>query len=260
MPSNFAISSAKFILLTYSQVDKNCEHQDVSERPSTLLPGKILRMVHAIQGAKCIIGRELHQDGGKHLHVFVAFERRFSTRNSRRFDCDGHHPNIKRVGRTPWCAYDYAIKDNDVVGGELERPDERGCEQGPPKRDADWTWITDAETRDEFFERIRDRRPKELVCNISAVLKYADWQYRQDPAEYTHPEGIHFELDSFPDLTEWVWDNLGGTSAGNRQSSPDWPDRETAGDDVEDVGANSQVEQGSTGGWGQLAGPLPGLR
>lgn len=264
MPSNFAITSAKYLLLTYSQVDRGHEDKPENERPSFTLPGSILLHVQAIRGgAECVIGRESHRDGGRHLHVFVSFKKRFSTRNSRCFDVEGYHPNIERVGRTPWKAYDYAIKDNDRCGGECERPEEGGCDIGPPKRDQDWTWITDAPTRDEFFVRIRQRRPRELVCNISQILKYADWQYREDPAEYRHPENVHFELDSFPEVTQWAWDNL-GRLGGGRSSSPDWPARglseQTEGDDPElgETSGGSQGGEAEAGGWAWVGhdGPL----
>lgn len=246
MPSNFAISSAKYVLLTYSQIDR--DHQDVPEeqRPSRTLHRPILRLVQSIQ-AECIIGRENHGDGGKHLHVFIAFKRRFSTRNPRYFDVEGFHPNIKRVGYTPWKSYDYAIKDGDIVGGELKKPEKGECEPGPPARDADWTWITDAETRDEFFIRIRQRRPRELVCNFAAIMRYADWQYREDPAEYSHPENVSFQLDDYPELSDWAWANLG--YSGGRSSSPDWPTDDITGPDDEEIrGSPGAVHAHSTEG------------
>ena len=54
---------------------------------------------------------------GIHLHAFAMWERQFETRNVRLFDVDGCHPNIAVIKRTPEAAFDYAIKDGDVVAG-----------------------------------------------------------------------------------------------------------------------------------------------
>ncbi|UJO02129.1 Rep [Bat associated gemykibivirus 1] len=90
---------ARYVLLTYAQ----CGDLDpwvVSDHLSSL-------------GAECIIGRENHSDGGIHLHAFVDFGKRFSTRNVQKFDVGGCHPNIEPSKGRPWAGYDYAIKDGD---------------------------------------------------------------------------------------------------------------------------------------------------
>lgn len=70
-------------------------------------------------GAECIIAREVHADGGTHLHAFVDFGRKFRTQRTDVFDVGDHHPNISPSYGTPEKGFDYAIKDGDVVAGGL---------------------------------------------------------------------------------------------------------------------------------------------
>ena len=99
---------AKYALLTYAQ----CGELD---------PFSIVEHLGSL-GAECIIGRENHADGGLHLHAFVGWDGKFSTRNCRAFDVAGHHPNIVASYGTPAAGWDYACKEGDIVAGGLERP------------------------------------------------------------------------------------------------------------------------------------------
>ena len=94
---------------------------------------------------------ENHADGGIHLHAFAMWERQFETRNVRLFDVDGCHPNIAVIKRTPEAAFDYAIKDGDVVAGGLQRPS-RDSVASPSGK---WTDIIAAGTREEFLNSSR---------------------------------------------------------------------------------------------------------
>ncbi len=96
---------AKYGLLTYAQSDG-------------LDPLQIVNHLGNL-GAECIVGRELHDDGGTHYHAFFMFDRKFQSRNPRVFDIDSYHPNILRGRKTPAAMYEYAIKDGDVCGGGL---------------------------------------------------------------------------------------------------------------------------------------------
>ena len=79
------------------------------------------------------------------------WERQFETRNVRLFDVDGCHPNISPIRRTPEAAYDYAIKDGDVVAGGLERPSRDSLASAGSK----WAEIIAATTRDQFLNASR---------------------------------------------------------------------------------------------------------
>lgn len=193
MPFRFA---AKHGLLTYAQ----CQDLD---------PFKIVSRLSEL-GAECIVGREIHQDGGTHLHVFFSFESEFRTRNERVFDVDGYHPNIVRSRGTPEKGWDYATKDGDVVAGGLERP----CGGGSTENKNRWAFIIGAETRDEFWSRVEECDPRSMACNYGNLAKYCDWKYRPVLDEYKHPEGISFSKEQTKDLREWADNNIGGTIIG----------------------------------------------
>ena len=96
---------ARYALLTYAQ----CGELD---------PFRVVEHLGSLR-AECIIGRESHVTGGLHLHAFVGWERKFSTRDCRAFDVDGHHPNIVASYGTPESGWDYACKEGDIVAGGL---------------------------------------------------------------------------------------------------------------------------------------------
>jgi len=189
----------RYALLTYAQ----CGDLD---------PWAIVQHFAGLR-AECIIGREAHQDEGIHLHVFVDFGRVFRSRRTQAFDVEGRHPNVQHVNRTPWVAYDYAIKEGDVVAGGAERPSE-GCGAGLPKSGDVWSEIMAAETRDEFFNLLQELAPRSLVTSFNSCRAFAEWRYRVDPEPYRHPDGLYFEADRVAILHDWAEKNLGRQSSG----------------------------------------------
>uniref|UniRef100_A0A8A4XCC3 Replication-associated protein n=1 Tax=Emberiza spodocephala Genomoviridae sp. TaxID=2814950 RepID=A0A8A4XCC3_9VIRU len=191
---------ARYVLLTYAQ----CGDLDpwvVSNHLSSL-------------GAECIIGREDHSDGGIHLHAFVDFGRRFSTRDVTKFDVGGRHPNIEPSKGRPWAGYDYAIKDGDVVAGGLERPAESGGSKLPANAER-WAQIVAAETRDEFWRLLAELDPGAMVRSFTQCRAYAEHRYRTVREAYSTPPGIVVEGERLAELGQWVESNLGGYSGGD---------------------------------------------
>lgn len=201
MPA-FILKNVRRALITYSQ----CGTLDpfaVSDHFSNL-------------GAECIVGRERHADGGIHLHVFVDFGRQFSSRKTDVFDVGGYHPNIEKCGRTPWKAYDYAIKDGDVCAGGLDRPDEESGD-GAGKVDSTWHSILAAETAEEFWSLCHDLAPRDLARSFPSLQKYCDWRYRPVARPYCTPNGYEFDTSCAPELNEWLLQaNLGLRELGLR--------------------------------------------
>lgn len=188
MPFRF---QAKYGLLTYSQ----CGDLD---------PFSIVDML-GDHGAECIVGREGHTDGGIHLHAFFMFERKFSSRDVRVFDVDGQHPNVRSGWSTPEKGWDYATKYGDVVAGGLERPGNRVSASSSV-----WATILLSEDRESFFETCERLAPGTLLRNFTSLRCYADWRYRPEPEPYIHPPIISFETAGFPELDQWVQQNLVG--------------------------------------------------
>lgn len=198
MPFQF---KRRYALVTYAQ----CANLDAFE---------VCNLFSSLH-AECIIGRENHADGGVHLHAFVDFGREYSTRSERQFDVGGFHPNVLPGKKTPEKMWDYATKDGNVVAGGLERPNGGAV---PATRDV-WADIFMAETRDEFFRLCGELAPRSLICSFPSISKYADWKFRPERLEYTTPAGYTFDTTQFPELDEWVRDNLEGYQSGRRGRS-----------------------------------------
>ena len=182
------ICNGRYFLVTYSQ----CGELD---------PFLIVDKFSSL-GAECIIGREHHEDGGLHLHVFVDFGRKFRSRKADIFDVADRHPNISPSKGTPEKGYDYAIKDGEVVAGGLERPDPRGTGSGSL---ADrWSRITGAENRDEFWELCHELDPKATACSFGQLQKYADWKFAEPEPVYESPGGLSFVGADVDGRDEWL--------------------------------------------------------
>lgn len=182
------VFNARYALITYAQ----CGELDpwaVSDHFSEM-------------GAECIIGRELHGDGGTHLHVFVDFGRKYYSRRTDVFDVRGCHPNIEVSRGTPEKGFDYACKDGDVVAGGLERPIPRS--PGDVSTRAKWTEIASARDRDEFWSLVFDLDPQRGCCSWTNLSKFADWKFAPEPPRYDTPRGLEFHTGRFDGLNDWV--------------------------------------------------------
>lgn len=181
--------NSRYVLLTYAQCGE-LSGWDVMERISSL-------------GGECIVGREHHQDGGFHLHVFCDFGRKLRSRKADLFDVDGHHPNVTPSRGTPELGYDYAIKDGDVVCGGLGRP-VVDCRGGNGPTHEKWSEITSATNRDEFWELVHRLDPKSAACSFSQLQKYADWKFRPVEPAYENPAGISFIGGDLDGRSDWL--------------------------------------------------------
>ncbi len=65
--------------------------------------------------SELLVGREKHADGGWHLHVYLKASKKLNVVNPRRWDVQGHHPNIQ-AAKSPHRAREYCMKEGNVVG------------------------------------------------------------------------------------------------------------------------------------------------
>jgi len=109
-----------------------------------------------------VSARERHEDGGYHLHLFVAYRRRKDVRSARYFDMafEGktYHPNVKRVSdKEGWLEY-LAKEDDNGVAEFLDRStrfDPLQERVGDSKRKyLDWQW------REQFRVAASRKEPK----------------------------------------------------------------------------------------------------
>lgn len=104
--------SAKKIGLTYS-----CP-QNAADNP--IETSEELRdfLLSIFISGKYIVSRELHQSGKRHFHAFFYADENFETRDVRRFDFKGVHPNIVNKPGRPWEVY--VSKAGDYVTNYFE--------------------------------------------------------------------------------------------------------------------------------------------
>lgn len=209
---------AKQIFLTYSQVNnvfdnKLCETPEHYREFAEQTLGRLL----------CArIGRELHQDGGIHYHMFLGFSEAATINSSSIMDYEGQHPNIKSVRRDPGKVWDYAGKDGDIKlqYGELG---DMGVGEGrgtSTKRGRDelYSEALDEPTKDGFLSKIRALAPRDYVVCHGNIRAYADWAYRPELPEYGSPtfnfsNGVEELRDT---LLAWSNGNINSTLSGRR--------------------------------------------
>lgn len=182
---SFAFNS-RYVLLTYPQCGD--------------LDGFAVMELISSLGGECIVGRESHEDGGVHLHVFVDFGRKFRSRKADVFDVDGRHPNLTPSRGTPEKGFDYAIKDGDVICGGLGRP---SGERTRPT-DSKWTEITNARSREEFWELCHQLDPKAAAVSFSSLAKYCDWKFAPHTPDYESPRGIEYVGGELDGRDDWL--------------------------------------------------------
>lgn len=180
--------NARYFLVTYAQCGD--------------LDGFAVMEMFSSLGAECLVARERHEDGGLHLHAFVDFGTKFRGRGAAIFDVEGRHPNITTIGRSPFKAYDYCLKDGDVICGGAERPVE-ATNVGTSTYDK-WSEIASAASRSEFWDMVFRLDPKAGCCNYSTLAKYADWRFAVDPPVYATPAAITFVDGGLDGRDEWV--------------------------------------------------------
>jgi len=195
--------NSRYVLLTYSQCGE-------------LSPDRVVDCLSGLAG-KCIVGREHHQDGGLHLHVFCDFGRKFRCRRADVFDVDGKHPNVVPSYGTPEKGWDYACKDGDVVGGDLGRParPSRGDLDG--ESDSLWCRITEAKDRDQFWELVHQYDPRAAVTSFPAISKYCDWKFAYHPPVYESPAGATYLGAESDGRAAWVRQALIGSDRDGRR-------------------------------------------
>lgn len=183
----FQLKNRRYVLLTYAQAGPDFDYWSVLD-------------LFAQLRAECIIGRELHADGGVHFHVFTDFGRLFSSRKTDIFDVGGKHPNILPIAKTPATAYDYACKDGDVVAGGLDRPG-RDTDIDP---DNFWASATASQSADEFLHLCDQLAPRDFIRGFTNFRAYAGWKWDPGALEYNQPPNATFDTSAAPGLDEWV--------------------------------------------------------
>jgi len=193
--------NAKCALLTYSQVGS--------------LDGlHIVRLLHGL-GAKLVLGREAHEDGGTHFHAFIRFDKRPNFKRANCFDVEGFHPNISVTKGSPRAGYDYATKDGDIIHQDFERP-----ESAKDKRAENYSTILNSADEEEFWRNAKELEQGLVLKSYISIRAYARDTYAAKEDSYTTPEGYVFKPEIVAGLSEWVEEYLRGHTLGGKLSCP----------------------------------------
>lgn len=98
----------KNYFLTYAQAEFTREG----------LAAFLLRVFKPYEVRRWVVSVELHQDGGRHYHALFCLLTKCHTRNVRRFDFEGKHPNVRAPGNMSGDierVYYYIIKHGDYI-------------------------------------------------------------------------------------------------------------------------------------------------
>lgn len=123
------------------------------------------------------IGQETHQDGNFHLHAYLQFDRKFSTRNERAFDIidEGttYHPNIQSP-RSVKAVIEYVTKDGNFIASPGITLPKKG-----------WATIIDEATnKNDFLEKVKGSYPRDYVLSLERIEYAAGKLFPDEVAEY----------------------------------------------------------------------------
>jgi len=176
--------STKNLFLTYARCE--LEKTDVLNRMVELLDD---------YSPHIRVGRELHEDGFPHLHVFIRLERKLDTRSQHYFDLDKHHPNIVSRVRDLPKTLAYCSKENDFI------------DHGEPtylKSISKWTAVAETTTAEEFWTMVLTASARDFVLNREKLEYYAAFKFKDAVTPYVSPVAQEsFTINQFPLLQEW---------------------------------------------------------
>jgi len=112
-----------------------------------------------------LISSEKHVDESLHRHAIVYFSKR-QRLSATFFDYVGRHPNVKPVGKkvSDWTnTTNYVKKDGEFI------------EEGIPRHERSiWAQVTDAKSRDEALQLIKQEKPRDFVLQRRSIEYYLD--------------------------------------------------------------------------------------
>ena len=175
---------AKAFIVTFPQVSEDVQQRFDHEGASLLL-----NITQDLKDPACFrLGRERHQDGGVHYHMYIGFDEVVHINRPNLFDYFGAHGNIKSVRRTPRTVYDYCGKDGDVRYERGDPPESVSRSRG--ENGEKWHTICDAPDKDTFLSLCRQLAPKDWLLSNSRILEYANTYYPEVPSPYEGPPSL----------------------------------------------------------------------
>lgn len=174
---------AKSFLLTYPKCNLTCEE----------LKNGLLALNLDIDAM--LIGREHHEDGDLHLHVYLRLSTRLTSRNSRYFDIGGHHPNISAGIRNHKQAWAYVGKEGFET---LTYPEGAS----PDVKENKWMAVIESATPEDFDTAVIEASARDYVINFERIETYKRHKFSNKHDPYV-PRFTEFDLTQNPDLTSF---------------------------------------------------------
>lgn len=177
--------NAKTAFLTYPQCD--APKEELLEHLKTL----------PVPPVYVIVSRELHEDGQPHLHAVVCWNTKVN-RDGSMFTFGAFNGNIQPARSVIKCI-DYVKKDGDYI--------EYGVS---PDKKAAWTDVFQATTKKEFWEKMVDLSPKDVVLNLERLEYFANKKFKSVDGTRDQPEDLSDWV--LPrSLTDWLTNEFAGT-------------------------------------------------
>lgn len=186
-PSNFRLAS-KNHFLTYPQCDLDTQYilDQLKDKCARYKPTYI------------VVASEHHQDGTLHRHAFIQLTDKSNIKDPRFYDIDGYHGRYESA-RDPTNSREYVCKDAEYV----EWGQFRG---GPQRRNSDAPYaaaFTDAGSKEEFLQLIREAAPRDYALNLERLEYVAEHTFKRVEELYV-PRWQGEQFVVLPEMQRWV--------------------------------------------------------
>jgi len=173
-------------------------------RSGNITPAELGQFLLSLKPTKYVhVAREIHQDGGYHLHALVQWVEKFHTRTERAFDFQGRHPNIVSPRDLP-ATVRYITKDVTDENKDTEQF-VQGALDIDHKSNTFWEAARDANTYQEVIDNCSAASARDFILNHDKILQYA--RSKLIPAsDYATPDGYRFNID--PRIQTWLDDEF----------------------------------------------------
>lgn len=225
--SNFRLDS-KNLFLTFPQCDYPLE--DFCQKVKDFFTEKNNRII------KGVASQENHQDGNKHLHLYINLEKPCQTRNVAYFDnlvCPPKHPNIVSRLKSLAKTIKYIIKDGNykVLPSENSFDLDVFLEQSSKKKSTKSSLIVKMISEGAKLDEIDDEHPEYVMNHKKSLQEYLDYRVlkslrqsralAQQAVFRVSPASGH--MNSFnQDLASWLNQNIRTTTPRPHRTAQLW--------------------------------------
>jgi hypothetical protein len=182
------ITSSEWFI-TYSQAN-NIDHNDIFATFWSKGDGRIILGL--------IITEEEHQDGGKHYHCLVAYNKEIRVRSQTFWNITNHphNPNFQKL-QNPKAAWTYVTKDNKILVSEgiYTNCPEEGTKEGKQSQHQQWQSIFErATTTEGILDEVRRIDPKYYLGFRDRIEANAKAHFNEKPKPYISNFGNNWSI------------------------------------------------------------------